>query len=186
MSSASTVTAPNGNNSTNHAATSASLGNGVTRNTMRSSNQAKNNDGSRKQSPVDSASRYVSSGSLRTSLPRVLLELVMVKDDTPCRTQVLVDARMLTPCTSASRPAAPKAWTSGTNPLTQRGTSSPQSNGVAASSKSTSTKSNVQKESGISDKHAHDRLLYVLGASIVRQMYLMLSDGLIGIRDSLS
>ena len=83
-------------------------------------------------------------------------------------TLALASAPVLILGASASRPAAPKAWTSGTNPLTQRGTSSPQSNGVATPSKSTSAKSNAQKEAGISDKHAHDRLLYVFGASIVR------------------
>ncbi|KAI9734842.1 MAG: hypothetical protein M1834_001921 [Cirrosporium novae-zelandiae] len=63
----------------------------------------------------------------------------------------------------------PKAWTQGTNPITQRPTNSLQQNGVpSTNNKNAETvKSMGQKEMNTFDKplldHLHDRMLYLLG-----------------------
>ena len=63
------------------------------------------------------------------------------------------------------RTAAPKAWT-GTNPITQRGTTPVQQNGASSQVKNHSgTKPAASKDPGLSDRHAHDRLTFLLGAA---------------------
>lgn len=54
-----------------------------------------------------------------------------------------------------------KAWTQGTNPITQR--PSNQQNGIPAPGKGQVQKVNSSKESNTADKHANDRLLFLLG-----------------------
>lgn len=64
------------------------------------------------------------------------------------------------------RAPAPKAWTSGTNPITQRGLTPVQQNGTPSQPKVPSnSKAVATKDQAISARHAHDRLTFVLGAS---------------------
>ncbi|RMZ86764.1 hypothetical protein DV736_g6008, partial [Chaetothyriales sp. CBS 134916] len=74
-------------------------------------------------------------------------------------------ARRQSPIDAASRRApTQKAWASGTNPLTQRGPPSTQPNGVAASTKP--SKMPAAKDTGLSDRHAHDRSIAAFGAAM--------------------
>lgn len=67
---------------------------------------------------------------------------------------------------SCRRAPAPKAWTSGTNPITQRGTTPVQQNGTPSQAKNPAiTKTAAPKDQGISDRHAHDRMTFLLGAA---------------------
>ncbi|KAL1964269.1 hypothetical protein VTN77DRAFT_7089 [Rasamsonia byssochlamydoides] len=60
-----------------------------------------------------------------------------------------------------------KAWTQGTNPITQKPTSYSQQNGGATHLKSAaSPKPMTPKESSTPDNHAHDRLLFLLTSFI--------------------
>lgn len=71
--------------------------------------------------------------------------------------------------TLVNRRPQQKAWTPGNNPITQRGSTPTQANGNPAQSKATSTpKMATQKEIGLSDKHGHDRLRFILAAAVVR------------------
>lgn len=64
------------------------------------------------------------------------------------------------------RVPAPKAWTSGTNPITQRGTTPVQQNGTQSQVKIQGiSRTAAPKEQGITDRHAHDRLTFLLGAA---------------------
>ncbi|RMZ84391.1 hypothetical protein DV738_g630, partial [Chaetothyriales sp. CBS 135597] len=76
-------------------------------------------------------------------------------------------ARRQSPIDAASRRGpTQKAWTGGTNPLTQRGHPSPasHSNGVASSTKP--SKMPAAKDTGLSDRHAHDRSVAAFGAAM--------------------
>jgi hypothetical protein len=75
--------------------------------------------------------------------------------------------------TQPTRRNAPvhKAWTGGSNPITQRAAAGPgQSNGVQATTKipASNNKMNNQKDAGLTDKHANDRTIYLLGGALVR------------------
>lgn len=60
-----------------------------------------------------------------------------------------------------------KAWTLGPNPITQKAPQ-PQQNGNIQAQKSTaSQKGMAPKESNTADKHAHDRLTFLLANFIV-------------------
>ncbi|RMD40908.1 hypothetical protein DV735_g4250, partial [Chaetothyriales sp. CBS 134920] len=76
-------------------------------------------------------------------------------------------ARRQSPIDVASRRGpTQKAWTAGTNPLTQRGHPPPasHSNGVASSTKP--SKMPAAKDTGLSDRHAHDRSIAAFGAAM--------------------
>jgi hypothetical protein len=66
------------------------------------------------------------------------------------------------------RAPAPKAWSSTINPITQKNASQPQQNGIVMQQKPVvPAKAGVPKENITSDKHAHDRLTFILAASTV-------------------
>ena len=70
----------------------------------------------------------------------------------------------------ASRRNAPqKAWTTGTNPITQRSTTPAQQNGAGSQAKSVVPKPPDNRETNTPDKHANDRLLYLFGNMMVRE-----------------
>ncbi|MCJ1229114.1 hypothetical protein MMC12_005779 [Toensbergia leucococca] len=56
-----------------------------------------------------------------------------------------------------------KAWTSGMNPITQRSTTPAQQNGTSSQPKSSPQKNMNNKETNTPDRHANDRLLFLLG-----------------------
>lgn len=61
-----------------------------------------------------------------------------------------------------------KAWTSGANPITQKSASQTQQNGSVLQAKPvTPVKTPQQKETATPDKHANDRLVFILAAAIV-------------------
>ncbi|KAL8814467.1 MAG: hypothetical protein Q9223_006310 [Gallowayella weberi] len=60
------------------------------------------------------------------------------------------------------KPAPPKAWQGGTNPITQRATVSPAQNGNISQPKTSSQKSAPNMELANADKHAHDRLVFLM------------------------
>ncbi len=60
-----------------------------------------------------------------------------------------------------------KAWTSGMNPITQRSTTPAQQNGAAAQTKPALPKTTTNQDMNASDRHANDRLLFLLGNFIV-------------------
>lgn len=61
-----------------------------------------------------------------------------------------------------------KAWTSTINPITQKNSSLPQQNGNLPQQKPVGpAKASIAKEHSTSDKHAHDRLTFILAASAV-------------------
>ncbi|KMQ45847.1 LsmAD domain [Trichophyton rubrum] len=67
------------------------------------------------------------------------------------------------------RPSSQKAWTQNINPTTQKPSNSyPQQNGAASGRKSVVSPSPASKESSTPDQHAHDRLIFLLTAAIVR------------------
>lgn len=59
-----------------------------------------------------------------------------------------------------------KAWTQGTNPITQRSSYS-SSNGNLTHQRQTASPRPNQKESNTSDNHAHDRLVFLFASFIV-------------------
>ena len=69
-----------------------------------------------------------------------------------------------------------KAWSQGTNPITQRSTHS-SSNGNMAQKQSGSPRPG-QKESNTADNHAHDRLVFLFATFIVRSFQSALSKPL--------
>lgn len=73
---------------------------------------------------------------------------------------------MLTIC--SKRNTAQKAWTSGMNPITQRSTAPTQTNGITPNQALGLQNSSVTQETSTLDKHANDRLVYLLGSFVVR------------------
>ncbi len=70
---------------------------------------------------------------------------------------------------SIRRAPVQKAWTSTMNPTTQKHTSQPQQNGNILQHKPVGpARASVPKENITSDRHAHDRLMFILAASTVR------------------
>lgn len=68
----------------------------------------------------------------------------------------------------ASRRNAPqKAWTTGMNPITQRSTTPAQQNGAGNQAKAVSQRPVNNRETNSPEKHAHDRLIFLLGNMIV-------------------
>lgn len=65
------------------------------------------------------------------------------------------------------RNAPQKAWTSGMNPITQRSNTPTQQNGVGLQAKATTQKPPNHQESATPERHANDRLLYLLGNFMV-------------------
>jgi hypothetical protein len=69
-----------------------------------------------------------------------------------------------------SRPNTQKAWGSGTNPIPSR--ASPAGavlqNGNASQTRPAGNMRSIsQKDAGTTDRHAHDRLIFVFGAAVV-------------------
>ncbi|RMZ77381.1 hypothetical protein DV737_g4392, partial [Chaetothyriales sp. CBS 132003] len=74
-------------------------------------------------------------------------------------------ARRQSPIDAASRRGpTQKAWAGGANSLTQRAPPAPQSNGVAAAAKA--SKLPAAKDTGLSERHAHDRSVTAFGAAL--------------------
>ena len=71
------------------------------------------------------------------------------------------------------RSQSQKAWTSGTNPLTQRAPAASQQNGNVPQPRPAPnpSKPSAGKDGGLSDKHSHDRLRYLLVGAIVSLFY---------------
>lgn len=69
----------------------------------------------------------------------------------------------LTRCFSHRRSSSQKAWTQGTNPITQR--YSQQNGSMTHQKQSAPTK--APKETNTSDNHAHDRLIFLVTSFIV-------------------
>jgi hypothetical protein len=66
------------------------------------------------------------------------------------------------------RPNSQKAWTTGANPLTPKSSVQPQQNGNILQAKQIATvKIPQQKDTATPDKHANDRLVFILAAAIV-------------------
>lgn len=66
------------------------------------------------------------------------------------------------------RAPSQKAWTSAINPITQKNTSQSLPNGNISHQKpAVPERASTSKEAPSSDKHAHDRLTFILAASIV-------------------
>ncbi|KAI9850032.1 MAG: hypothetical protein M1838_006172 [Thelocarpon superellum] len=72
-----------------------------------------------------------------------------------------------------------KAWTQGTNPITQRSSIYPQSNGVVSSPKGPlkSTTSSSVRETNTPNKHANDRMIFLLANFIGRRASITVSNG---------
>ncbi|KAI9678159.1 MAG: hypothetical protein M1817_006104 [Caeruleum heppii] len=73
------------------------------------------------------------------------------------------------------RNSSQKAWTQGTNPITQRPSAYHQLNGVKSEQK-VPTKA-TSKETNTPDKHAHDRLLFLLANFIGRTATVTVANG---------
>ena len=69
----------------------------------------------------------------------------------------------------ARRPTAQKVWGSNPNVTQHRGSMIPQQNGNTTQPRAASVirPGVAQKEAGVTDKQAHERLVYLFGASIV-------------------
>ncbi|KAF2223639.1 hypothetical protein BDZ85DRAFT_112264 [Elsinoe ampelina] len=77
---------------------------------------------------------------------------------------------------SSSRTTAPKAWTTGTNPITQRPSGSTPVNGMANGHAQEHGKSST-KSNQSADKHAHDRLLFLYANFVGLDTVLTLKSG---------
>lgn len=63
----------------------------------------------------------------------------------------------------------PKAWTSGTNPLTQKNAAPAQQNGTVSQQKpSGPARPPLQKEQPFTDRHANDRFRFIITAATVQ------------------
>ncbi|KAG9543096.1 hypothetical protein KCV01_g25201, partial [Aureobasidium melanogenum] len=82
------------------------------------------------------------------------------------------------PVDAASRKSpAPKAWSQGTNPITQRSNAStPATNGLANGIPKP-TQSKPQQENGTSNKHATDRLLFLIANFTGMEVVVFLKNG---------
>jgi hypothetical protein len=80
------------------------------------------------------------------------------------------EAQLLTNLTNR-RPNSQKAWTTGANPITQKSSAQPQQNGNVLQAKQVSAvKTQQQKDTATPDKHANDRLVFILAAAIVSHL----------------
>lgn len=68
---------------------------------------------------------------------------------------------------SYRKPAPQKAWQSGMNPITQRSTMPAAQNGNIAQPKTSTQKSAANVELANADKHAHDRLVFLMANFMV-------------------
>jgi hypothetical protein len=79
----------------------------------------------------------------------------------PVKVQLLTDP-------TNRRPNSQKAWTTGANPITQKSSAPPQQNGNVLQAKQIATvKTSQQKDTATPDRHANDRLVFLLAAAIV-------------------
>ncbi|KAK7555732.1 PAB1 binding protein-like protein [Phyllosticta citricarpa] len=82
---------------------------------------------------------------------------------------------------SQRKAPAPKAWTSGTNPITQRSSNSPLPNGAVGAAKGPAGAKAMatSKESTQSDnnQHAHDRMVYLISNFIGYEANVTLKNG---------
>jgi hypothetical protein len=86
---------------------------------------------------------------------------------TPLTLHFQVKAQLLTDRTNR-RPNSQKAWTAGANPITLKSSAPPQQNGNVLQAKQTATaKTPLQKDTATPDRHANDRLVFLLAAAIV-------------------
>lgn len=79
-------------------------------------------------------------------------------------------AQLLTDSTDR-RPNSQKAWTTGTNPITQKIPAQLQQNGNVLQAKQIpAVKTPQQKDTATPDKHSNDRLIFILAAAIVSHL----------------
>ena len=88
----------------------------------------------------------------------------------PCSVRRLVlrhsfEKRHADPCVACRKSPAPKAWSQGTNPITQRPTNPTPSNGVAAAPKPSTS---LSRETATPMRHLSDRMMYLLANLTVR------------------
>ncbi|EXJ82059.1 hypothetical protein A1O1_08128 [Capronia coronata CBS 617.96] len=98
---------------------------------------------------------------------------------TTSNTKAVDAGRKQSPVDGVSRrPSAQKAWGSSSNPISQRGSVAVQQNGSSFQTRSSNTlRSAMQKEAGVSDKQAHDRLVYLFGATIGLSIAITVKSG---------
>lgn len=89
---------------------------------------------------------------------------------------VLEQADAYTPRDRKSGP--PKAWQSGMNPITQRSTIPPPQNGNVSQPKAGSQKPHASMELGSADKHAHDRLVFLMANFMVCKHLIRLTSSI--------
>jgi hypothetical protein len=70
------------------------------------------------------------------------------------------------PCVACRKSPAPKAWSQGTNPITQRPTNPTPSNGVATAPKPSAS---LSRETATPMRHLSDRMMYLLANLTVRK-----------------
>ena len=147
--------------------------NGLAKSTMRSGSNQKAVDAGSKQSPggSDGISRCESSRFI--SLPQTT-QCMHIHHTLISTTFGSSTAAFHIPCSLANhscarRPTAQKVWGSNPNITQHRGSMIPQQNGNTTQSRAASVirPGVAQKEVGVTDKQAHERLVYLFGASIV-------------------
>lgn len=69
--------------------------------------------------------------------------------------------------TTCRRNSSQKAWTPGSNPITQKSSNTPPLNGVSNQPRGTSKNLASSRETNTPDRHAHDRLMYLLANFVV-------------------
>ncbi|TKX18633.1 LsmAD domain-containing protein [Elsinoe australis] len=77
---------------------------------------------------------------------------------------------------ASGKSTAPKAWTTGTNPITQRASPSSSVNGIANGHVQEQAKANG-KGNQSADKHAHDRLMFLFSNFVGMDTVLTLKSG---------
>jgi hypothetical protein len=79
---------------------------------------------------------------------------------------------------SQRRPNSQKAWTTGANPITQKSLAPPQQNGNVLQAKQIATvKTPQQKDTATPDRHANDRLVFLLAAAIGTSVTITTKSG---------
>ncbi|KAL8970783.1 MAG: hypothetical protein Q9183_001361 [Haloplaca sp. 2 TL-2023] len=78
---------------------------------------------------------------------------------------------------SQRKPVTQKAWQSGMNPITQRSTTPASQNGNISQSKMAAQKPALGMDIGHADKHAHDRLLFLLTHFLGLQAFITVKNG---------
>lgn len=85
----------------------------------------------------------------------------------PLDLHLQIDGPWLTDPTNR-RPSSQKAWTAGANPITPKSPAQPQQNGnILQDKKLFAVEQPQQKDTATPDKHANDRLVFILAAAIV-------------------